>query len=104
MGKQGTDIFGGRQQDPATAVLAVMRLAGRPPASHQRPSAPTSKASPRSRSTRPWTPSSAAHRTGHGSADPYKNFVWNVKRGTQRGRRNGRNSSQILSGLDRIRD
>ena len=47
----------------------------------------------------------AAHRSGKGSADPYKNFVWNVKRGAQRCRSNGYDAaSKILSGLDRMRD
>ena len=46
----------------------------------------------------------AAHRSGTGAADPYKNFVWNVERGAQRIRNNGRDASKILSGLDRMRD
>ena len=45
----------------------------------------------------------AAHRSGSGAADPFKNFVWNLKK-PSRGRRNGRDASHILSGLDRMRD
>jgi hypothetical protein len=45
----------------------------------------------------------AAHRTGHGAADPYKNFRWNLKRPMRTGS-SRRDSSKILSGLDRMRD
>src|ERR671912_143212 len=79
MGKQGTDIFGQQKQDPASSVLAVMRnLTARPPAI-------------------------AAIRTGHGAADPYKNFRWNLKRPARTGS-GRRDASKILSGLDRMRD
>jgi uncharacterized protein len=46
---------------------------------------------------------SAASRSGSGAADPYKNFVWNLKK-PNRTRRNGGDASRILSGLDRMRD
>jgi hypothetical protein len=45
----------------------------------------------------------AAHRTGHGSPDPYKNFRWTLKRPTKTGS-SRRDTSKILSGLDRMRD
>jgi hypothetical protein len=45
----------------------------------------------------------AAHRTGHGAADPYKNFRWNLKRPARTGS-SRRDASRILSGLDRMRD
>ena len=45
----------------------------------------------------------AAHRTGHGAADPYKNFRWNLKRPARTAARR-RDASRILSGLDRMRD
>jgi len=45
----------------------------------------------------------AAHRTGNGAADPYKNFRWNLKRPARTGS-SRRDASRILSGLDRMRD
>lgn len=103
MGKQGTDIFGGEEHDPARSVLAVMRnLPGKVPA------ITTVRADiegvPREEVEAALDMVQTAHRTGHGSPDPYKNFVWNIKRGTQRPRRNGRDASKILTGLDRMRD
>jgi hypothetical protein len=45
----------------------------------------------------------AANRSGSGAADPFKNFVWNLKKPTKT-RHNGRDASRILSGLDRMKD
>jgi uncharacterized protein len=45
----------------------------------------------------------AAHRSGNGAADPFKNFVWNLKKPSKT-RSNGRDASRILSGLDRMKD
>jgi hypothetical protein len=45
----------------------------------------------------------AAHRSGSGAADPFRNFVWNLKKPT-RTRSNGRDASRILSGLDKMKD
>jgi hypothetical protein len=45
----------------------------------------------------------AAHRSGNGAPDPFKNFVWNLKK-PNRTRSNGRDASRILSGLDRMKD
>jgi hypothetical protein len=103
MGRQGTDIFGGVEVDPARSVLAVMRnLPGKVPAITAVRS--DIEGVSREQVEEALDMVQTAHRTGHGSADPYKNFVWNIKRGAQRGRRNGRDSSKILTGLDRMRD
>jgi hypothetical protein len=101
MGKQGTDIFGEGRRDAASSVLAVMRnLTAKPPniaairsEIHGVPEEHVYEA---------LDAVQAAHRTGHGAADPYKNFRWNLTRGNRPSRR--RESSQILSGLDRMRD
>jgi hypothetical protein len=103
MGRQGTDIFGGQEVDPARSVLAVMRnLPGKSP------SIVTVRSDiegvPKEQVEEALDMVQTAHRTGHGSLDPYKNFVWNIKRGAQKGRRNGRDASKVLSGLDRMRD
>jgi len=37
------------------------------------------------------------------SPDPYKNFAWNLKRGHRRSTTR-RDNSEILAGLDRMRD
>ena len=45
----------------------------------------------------------AACRSGQGPGDPYKNFLWNVK--PKERKSNGqRDTSQIMSGLNRMRD
>jgi hypothetical protein len=101
MGKQGTDIFGGSAQDAATSVLSVMRnLTSKPP----KITAIRSDIDgvPEEQVFEALDAVQAAHRTGHGAADPYKNFRWNLTRGNRPSRR--RESSQILSGLDRMRD
>jgi hypothetical protein len=102
MGKQGTDIFGEHRQDAASSVLAVMRnLTGRPP--------PIQKIRaeidgvPEERIFEALDLVAAAHRSGSGAADPFKNFIWNLKK-PSRSRRNGRDASRILSGLDRMKD
>jgi uncharacterized protein len=103
MGKQGTDIFGERKGDAATSVLAVMRgliKAGRPPAITAIRG--DIEGVPEEQVYEALDAVQAAHRTGHGAADPYKNFRWNLTRGNRPSRR--RESSQILSGLDRMRD
>ena len=103
MGKQGTDIFGERRGDAATSVLAVMRgliKTGRPPAITAIRG--DIEGVPEEQVYEALDAVQAAHRTGHGAADPYKNFRWNLTRNNRPARR--RESSQILSGLDRMRD
>ena len=103
MGKQGTDIFGEHRQDVATSVLAVMRgliKTGKPPAITAIRG--DIDGVPEEQVFEALDAVQAAHRTGHGAADPYKNFRWNLSRGNRPSRR--RESSQILSGLDRMRD
>jgi uncharacterized protein len=103
MGKQGTDIFGEHRQDAATSVLAVMRKlikTGKPPAITAIRS--DIDGVPEEQVFEALDAVQAAHRTGHGAADPYKNFRWNLSRGNRPSRR--RETSQILSGLDRMRD
>jgi len=101
MGKQGTDIFGEHRGDAATSVLSVMRnLTSKPPGiSAIREDI---EGVPEEKVYEALDAVQAAHRTGHGAADPYKNFRWNLSRGNRPSRR--RESSQILSGLDRMRD
>jgi hypothetical protein len=102
MGKQGTDIFGEQLQDPASSVLAVMRnLTAKPPAI----SAIRTEIDgvPDEQVYEALDAVQAAHRTGHGAADPYKNFRWNLKRPARTGS-GRRDASKILSGLDRMRD
>jgi uncharacterized protein len=102
MGKQGTDIFGEQEQDPASSVLAVMRkLTAKPPAIIDIRS--EIEGLPAEQVYEALGAVQAAHRTGHGAADPYKNFRWNLKRPARTG--SGRHdASRILSGLDRMRD
>jgi hypothetical protein len=103
MGKQGTDIFGERKDDAATSVLAVMRgliKTGKPPAITAIRG--DIEGVPEEQVYEALDAVQAAHRTGHGAADPYKNFRWNLTRNNRPARR--RESSQILSGLDRMRD
>ncbi|MDQ3922737.1 MAG: hypothetical protein M3309_02180 [Actinomycetota bacterium] len=103
MGKQGTDIFGEHRQDAATSVLAVMRRlikTGKPPAITAIRS--VIDGVPEEQVFEALDAVQAAHRTGNGAADPYKNFRWNLNRGKRPLR--GRETSQILSGLDRMRD
>jgi uncharacterized protein len=102
MGKQGTDIFGERRGDAASSVLAVMRnLTAKPPAIAAIRT--EIEGVPEEQVYEALDAVQAAHRTGHGAADPYKNFRWNLKRParTSSGRRD---ASRILSGLDRMRD
>ena len=102
MGKQGTDIFGEQRQDPASSVLAVMRnLTARPPAIAAIRT--EIEGVPEERVYEALDAVQAAHRTGHGAADPYKNFRWNLKR-PARTSSVRRDASKILSGLDRMRD
>jgi hypothetical protein len=101
MGKQGTDIFGEHRQDAATSVLSVMRnLTSKLPAITAIRS--DIEGVPEEKVFEALDAVQAAHRTGHGAADPYKNFRWNLSRGNRQFRR--REPSQILSGLDRMRD
>jgi len=102
MGKQGTDIFGERRGDPASSVLAVMRnLTTKPPGIA---AIRTEIAGlPEEQVYEALDAVQAAHRTGHGAADPYKNFRWNLKRPARTGS-GRRDASRILSGLDRMRD
>src|ERR671910_928290 len=102
MGKQGTDIFGEQRGDAASSVLAVMRsLTAKPPAITAIRT--DIEGVPKEQIYEALDAVQAAHRTGHGAADPYKNFRWNLKRParTTSGRRD---ASRILSGLDRMRD
>ena len=101
MGKQGTDLFGEHRHDAATSVLAVMRnLTGKPPKITA--IRDDIEGVPEKQIFEALDAVQAAHRTGHGAADPYKNFRWNLSRGNRPSRR--RETSQILSGLDRMRD
>jgi hypothetical protein len=102
MGSQGTAIYGQSSQDPATSVLSVMRnLTSKPP----KITAVRSdiEGVPEERIYEALDAVSAAFRSGKGAADPYKNFVWNLKK-PNRTRRSGTDASRILSGLDRMRD
>ncbi|HEX2180994.1 MAG TPA: hypothetical protein VHH10_01815, partial [Rubrobacteraceae bacterium] len=102
MGSQGTAIYGQSAQDPATSILSVMRnLTSKPP----KITAIRTDIDgvPEERIYEALDAVSAAFRSGKGAADPYKNFVWNLKR-PNRTRRNGGDASRILSGLDRMRD
>jgi uncharacterized protein len=102
MGKQGTDIYGGSAQDAATSVLSVMRnLTSKPPAIQKIRA--EIEGVPEERVYEALDMVAAAHRSGSGAADPFKNFIWNLKKPT-RTRSNGRDASRILSGLDRMRD
>ena len=102
MGKQGTDIFGEQEQDPASSVLAVMRkLTAKPPAIIDIRS--EIEGVPQEQVYEALGAVQAAHRTGNGAADPYKNFRWNLKRPARTGS-GRRDASRILSGLDRMRD
>ena len=102
MGKQGTDIFGAQRQDPASSVLAVMRnLTAKPPAIAAIRT--EIEGVPEEQVYEALDAVQAAHRTGHGAADPYKNFRWNLKRPARTGS-GRRDASKILSGLDRMRD
>jgi uncharacterized protein len=102
MGKQGTDIFGEQEQDPASSVLAVMRkLTAKPPAIIDIRS--EIEGVPEEQVYEALGAVQAAHRTGNGAADPYKNFRWNLKRPAKTGS-GRRDASRILSGLDRMRD
>jgi uncharacterized protein len=102
MGKQGTDIFGERRGDAASSVLAVMRnLTAKPPAIATIRSEIAGV--PEEQIYEALDAVQAAHRTGHGAADPYKNFRWNLKR-PARTSSSRRDASKILSGLDRMRD
>ena len=102
MGKQGTDIYGEQHRDAATSVLSVMRnLTSKPPKITAIRS--DIEGVPEERIFEALDAVQAAHRTGHGAADPYKNFRWNLNRGS-RAVSHRRESSQILSGLERMRD
>src|SRR5919202_550280 len=102
MGKQGTDIFGEQRGDAASSVLAVMRnLTAKPPAITTIRS--EIEGVPEEQVYEALDAVQAAHRTGHGAADPYKNFRWNLKRPARTGS-GRRDASKILSGLDRMRD
>src|ERR687886_748287 len=99
MGKQGTDIFGERRGDAAASVLAVMRnLTAEPPAIAAIRT--EIEGVPEELVYEALDAVQAAHRTGHGAADPYKNFRWNLKRPARTGS-GRRDASKILSGLDR---
>jgi uncharacterized protein len=102
MGRQGTDIFGSGATDAAASVLAVMRnLTSKPPTIQNIRAEIDGIHEDRIYEALDLV--SAAHRSGSGAADPFKNFVWNLKKPI-RPRRNGRDPSSILSGLDRMRD
>src|ERR671917_157202 len=90
MGKQGTDIFGGSAQDAATSVLSVMRNLTRKPPAIQKIRAEI-EGVPEERVNEALDAVQAAARSGSGAADPFKNFVWNLKKPT-RTRSNGRDA------------
>ena len=102
MGKQGTDIYGRSAQDAAASVLSVMRNLTSKPPTIQKIRAEI-EGVPEERVYEALDMVAAAHRSGNGAADPFKNFVWNLKK-PSRTRSNGRDASHILSGLDRMRD
>ena len=102
MGKQGTDIFGRTAQDAATSVLSVMRNLTKKPPVIQKIRAEI-EGMPEERVFEALDMVAAAHRSGNGATDPFKNFVWNLKK-PARSHRNGREASRILSGLDRMKD
>jgi hypothetical protein len=102
MGKQGTDIFGRTAQDAATSVLSVMRNLTKKPPAIQKIRAEIEGMS-EERVFEALDMVAAAHRSGNGATDPFKNFVWNLKK-PSRAHRNGRDASRILSGLDRMKD
>src|ERR671932_783492 len=102
MGKQGTDIYGGSARDAATSVLSVMRNLTRKPPAIQKIRAEI-EGVPEERVYEALDMVAAAHRSGNGAADPFKNFVWNLKK-PSKPRSNGRDASRILSGLDRMKD
>jgi uncharacterized protein len=102
MGKQGTDIYGGSARDAATSVLSVMRNLTRKPPTIQKIRAEI-EGVPEERVYEALDMVAAAHRSGNGAADPFKNFVWNLKKPSKT-RSNGRDASRILSGLDRMKD
>src|SRR5919199_1789169 len=98
MGKAGTEIFGEHRQDAATSVLSVMRnLTSKVPAITAIRS--DIEGVPEEKVFEALDAVQAAHRTGHGAADPYKNFRWNLSRGNRPAARR-REPSQILSALD----
>src|SRR4028119_2466130 len=86
MGKQGTDIFGSSTRDAATSVLSVMRnLTGKPPTITAIRS--DIEGVQEEQIFEALDAVQAAHRTGHGAADPYKNFRWHLPRGNRPARR-----------------
>ncbi|MEW6635799.1 MAG: ATP-binding protein [Actinomycetota bacterium] len=101
-GAVGSRIFRQESMDAAASVLSVMRGLTRKP-----PSIATIRAEiegvPEERVYEALDAVSAAHRSGNGAADPFKNFLWNLKRPAHKSR-NGRDPSRILSGLDRMKD
>src|SRR5918997_295092 len=102
MGKQGTDIFGEQRGDPASSPPAVVRtLPPNPPAITTIRS--QIQGVPEEEIYEALDAVQAAHRTGHGTADPYKNFRWNLKRPARTGS-GRRDASKIISGLDRMGD
>src|ERR671919_214550 len=102
MGSQGTAIYGQSAKDPATSVLSVMRnLTSKPPVIADIRT--EIEGVPDEQVYEALDAVQAAHRTGHGAADPYKNFRWNLKRPARTGS-GRRDASRILSGLDRMRD
>ena len=102
MGKQGTDIFGEQRQEPAQAVLSVMRNLMKSPPRIQEIRAEIEGIEP-GRIHEKLDAVQAACRSGQGPGDPYKNFLWNVQPKSRKS--NGqRETSQIMSGLDRMKD
>jgi uncharacterized protein len=102
MGKQGTDIFGEQRQETAQAVLSVMRNLMKSPPRIQEIRAELEGIEP-DRVHEKLDAVVAACRSGQGPGDPYKNFLWNVKPKSRKA--NGqRDTSKIMSGLDRMKD
>ena len=104
MGVKGTQIFGENAyaRDPATSVLAVMRkLPGKTPTIATIRS--DIEGVPREQVESALGAVQAVHRAGKGSADPYKNLLRELRPKVS-SISSRREPSQILSGLDRMRD
>ncbi len=101
-GAVGSRIFRQDKIDAASSVLSVMRgLMTKPP----RITAIREEIEgiPEDRIFEALDAVQSAARAGSAPADPYKNFAWNLKRGHRRSTTR-RDNSEILAGLDRMRD
>ncbi len=106
MGKQGTDIFGGKNVDAAVAVQSVMRnLMNKPPALAGIRTDISGVEEERIHQTLDVI--NANHRNGNGSRNPYDTFKNAIKGASQKRNGNGRGSSgrgsSDLGFLDNVR-